>query len=360
MINYRHHIGTPVRPSTRERKCVIRLTEESRGRNLTAKQKNLSLCMPNLTVMEIGEQIRRLSDLRKGDHAVERLALCGERAIEPLREFLMNGAPSHIYQPRQRAVHALARLGAHEILLEYLMMPKNIPDPVIRFGEEAVENTAARALAFWQTEDVFTALLGIAYTRMLPGIIETLASFQRWEPIPLFIAALMDDVSRTAAENALKSMGEVAIPAVMEVISMPHSPNHCESPSALLRRRSAMHILAELKVGTGEWPKINGLLTDADPEIAVSAARIALKIAGPEETRAAIQTLIRKIPHVNWRTRTVIKTCLINHYGVAQKEIADQIAHAKLQSQDAQVCDRTLQLLLTVQKCVGVSATHAG
>jgi|GEM_PF-6388339 len=88
---------------------------------------------------------------------------------------------------------ALAQLGAKEILMKYLNTSKDISDPVIRFGEETVGNTAARLLANCKTDDIFYFLLRIAHERPLPGIIETLGSFRSNTFIydgPIFIKRL--------------------------------------------------------------------------------------------------------------------------------------------------------------------------
>jgi len=76
-------------------------------------------------------------------------------------------------------VEALAQLGAKEVLLEYLSQKREIPDAVARFGEEAVENTAARALSKWRTDNVYLFLKDYAQKRMLSGVIEALGKFER-------------------------------------------------------------------------------------------------------------------------------------------------------------------------------------
>jgi HEAT repeat protein len=305
----------------------------------------------------LSAEIRRLIDclnsLHDGDRAVDLLVACGEAAIAPLRKYLMEGQPSHIYQPRQRAVIVLARLDAKEVLMEYLSTPKETSDPVFQFGEEAVENTAARALARWKTDEVFDALLRIAYTRTLPGVIEALGSFRRPETVPLFIAALMDDVSRFAAENALKSMDELAKPALIEAACTLDTSGYSESPSILLRRRSAMRILADETVTVEEWPRLKEFLHDDDPEISISAARMALDIADPEGKKTALKTLMGKIPFVNWYSQTEIESCLVKHYGFAYEQIVDQIAQRTMQPEKAQTWDRVLQMLLNVRRRAG-------
>jgi len=197
--------------------------------------------------VEIHRLVQGLEDLHRGNRVVEQLVACGEGAVEPLRDYLINGRPSHIFQPRQWAVQALARLGAWPILLEYLTLQKSIPDPVIRFGEDAVENTASRALAAWQKEEVFQALLRLASKRILPGVIEALGTFRHREALPFFIEALGDDVSRRAAEQALRQMGPAAIPALRKAARCTRVSRTGETPTDKIRRKSAVRLLSELE-----------------------------------------------------------------------------------------------------------------
>jgi hypothetical protein len=313
----------------------------------------------NTSVNDIVKLIDCLNSLYEGDLAADLLVACGKDAIPHLRKYLMEGQPSHIYQPRQQAVNALTRLGARDVLIEYLCSPKEIPDPAFRFGEEAVENTAARALTRWQTNDVFEVLLRIAQTRTLSGIIEALGSFRRPAAVPLFINALMDDVSRTAAENALKSMGKMAKPALMEATITPASSENYESPSILLRRSSAIRILAGMTVTTEDWSQLKRLLYDDDPEITISASRIAMDVPDCKDKSMVVRAMIEKIPSINWYVQTEIENCLIKHYDVAQKEIADQIAQRKLPSEKAQASDPVLQILIGVRNRAKRSSANA-
>src|SRR6266571_4979037 len=139
---------------------------------------------------EIWALIAELQALRHGERTVAKLVACGRRAIGPLQTLLFYGKPSSIYQPRQLAVEALADLGAQDVLMAYLRLPKDIPDAVVRFGEEAVESTAARLLATWRTDDVFTFLLTLARERTRVGLIEALGAFGRPEALPFLAKAL--------------------------------------------------------------------------------------------------------------------------------------------------------------------------
>lgn len=197
--------------------------------------------------VEIRKLIRQLEDLHRGKLAAEKLAACGEQAVGPLREYLIFGTPSHVFQPRQWAVQVLSRLGAWPVLLEYLSTRKDIPDPVVQFGEEAVQGTAARALAAWKTDEVFETFFRFASEKSLPGVIEALGSFRKAESIPLLIRALGDDLSRGAAESALRLMGPAARSFLEVLVTESVSHPRGESPTERIRRKIARAILVDLE-----------------------------------------------------------------------------------------------------------------
>jgi hypothetical protein len=118
------------------------------GRKALADRK-IGQAFCDLPDKEIEALVQSLNSLHEGELGVDMLVACGERAIEPLRRFLLQGKPSGIFVPKQRAVKALVELGAKEVLLAYLAFDEPIADPVAAHGEEAVQNTVARALAAW-------------------------------------------------------------------------------------------------------------------------------------------------------------------------------------------------------------------
>lgn len=298
------------------------------------------------------ELMDRMNHLHEGEDAVDLLAARGEKAVFPLQKYLLEGKPSHIYQARQRAVQALAKLEAKKALLEYLSMPKEIDDPIIRFGEEAVENTAARALAGWRTSDVFEGLLKIAHTRNLPGVIETLGLFRRAETIPLFIAALGDDLCNSAAENALRLIGERAKSALIEILSSGTHEPYDESPSKRIQRRSAVLILSQLKLSLREWRKMRALLNDRDLEISVTLSGIALEVADDDDKRVALNNLIQAIPQVDWHIQAEIERFMVRHFDFAEGTVEKEIRERREKIKEKTGEDRTLQMLLYIQKKV--------
>ena len=88
---------------------------------------------------EIEELVQSLNSLHEGELGVDMLVACGRKAITPLQRFLLQGKRSGIFVPRQRAVRALAELGAKDVLLDYLTSEDHIVDPVAAHGEEAVK-----------------------------------------------------------------------------------------------------------------------------------------------------------------------------------------------------------------------------
>jgi hypothetical protein len=260
---------------------------------------------------EIQRLMKDLGCVRDGEAAACKLVSYGARAVGPLKEFLFQGRPSGIYEPRRRVVAALASLGAKDVLIEYLRWQKQIPDAIARFGEEAVENAAARALAEWRTEEVFQALVDVSRKRLLPGVIEALGVFRRLEAVPYLDRALEDDMSRLAAEEAFRNLGKTARPSLVlsAMTSMPRGD--AESPSSLRRRRSAVGLLGEIGVSSQDKPVLRTLLRDADPEIVAGAARLLAPHATGEDRSLIAERLIEVLPSADWFLYEDIENCLV-------------------------------------------------
>ena len=294
--------------------------------------------------------INLLNNLRDGEDAMDRLVACGARAIPFVQKYLIEGKPSHIYQPRQRAVKVLAKLGAKEALIQYLSTPREIADPIIRFGEEAVENEAARALSAWNTEDVFETLLSIAHVKHLSGVIETLGSFQRVETIPVFIEALGDDMCTTAAMDALRRLGKIVKPALIYILGNSEDHDYYESPSNMMRRRSAIQILNKLSVTPEEWQTIRGLLHDKDAVIRIAASRLALDSGALDDKSVALEKLIEAIPYSEWYLQVEIEDYLLKHSDFAGRRIETEVTKRLSLFETTGEEDPILQTLLHIRR----------
>jgi hypothetical protein len=298
---------------------------------------------------DIRNLVRDLDSLRSGDFAAAALVGCGPRAIPPLREFLLQGKPRGIFQPRQLAVETLAELGARAVLIEYLRQERTITDPVVRFSEAAVESTAARALSRWRTEEVYHTLKNLADTRLLPGLVEALGEFGRTEIIPYFLWALGDDECRDAAQQALRKLGRVARLELIEAAKNPSPSAEEEIPSSRIRRRQALRILVDGKTSVVEWQSLRTLLNDGDPEIVITCARIALGCGLPSEQQHAVHKLIELLPRVDWFLKTEARSSLAEHFEVARDQVEQEIARRSSTSDKERALDIVLRVLVNLK-----------
>ena len=297
--------------------------------------------------------VDRLNSLKEGEIAVARIVECGKRAVEPLRRFLLHGKPSGIFQPRQRAVEALAELGAKDALLEYLTCVRYITDPVERYGEEAVENTAARLLSGSGDEEAYNVLLRLLRRRTMPGVIEALGEFRRTDAIPELIAALGDSIGRGAAEEALRKIGQAAHQALLDAARTPHPSVHHESPSSLCRRRSALRLLAELNLSTEDLHNLSALAQDRDLEIAARFSRIALVVAEESSKKLAVRRLIEVLPDADSFLQMEIEGWLLWRSDIARSIIDEEIARRRIATTAGRSTDNAVRLLLAVRKRIG-------
>ena len=304
----------------------------------------------DLSEKEIQGLVDSLNSLHEGELGIDMLVACGEKAVEPLRRFLFEGNPSGIFVPRQRAVRALAELGAKQVLLNYLAVEKHIQDPVAAHGEEAVQNTVARALGIWHTDDVYEALRGVLRKKCLTGAIEALGDFRRPEAVPELIAALEDDFCRTTAEDALCKTGELAHPALVEAARTPDPSGINERPSSRRRRRSALRLLEQLHLSADDWQRLAALVHDRDSEIRARAGAIALAVADQPAQELAIRRLIEALPASDWLLQGEIQGWLEAHLDIALPAINAEISERQTTTGADQSRDNILRLLLAVTR----------
>ncbi len=300
----------------------------------------------------ISHLIERLNSLLEGEEAVAALVACGQRAIGPLRQFLMEGRPSGIYHPRRWAVNALTGLEAKDVLLEYLRSDRPIPDAVARMGEAAVQNAAAAALQQWPSDEVFEVLTGILRRRPLPGAVQTLGELGRTEAAPYVIAALEDDVCRATAEEALRQMGKAAVPELILAALNPRPDREQESPSSLLRRSSAARLLAEIGVSQEAWTRLKPLVNEAAPAILIAAARLARRAGAEADKEAIAVRLVAAISEADWYFRDEIGDVLVEIYDSARPIIEREIAKRLDLPFEKRVFDPVLRTLLRVKRRV--------
>jgi hypothetical protein len=248
------------------------------------------------------------------DLGVVEVAACGEAAIPALRDMLFQREPSGLFQPRCRAVEALAALKAYHVLIEYLNASQIAADSVERLGDDAVVNAAALAVTKARDQCVFPLLLELAKRPSLTGVVSALGSFCRVEAIPLLIATLEDDASRPAAVAALKKVDLAARPALIASAKLRSPSQEHESVSSLRRRRSVLELLNEIGILRKTWPELRCLMSDADPKISMLACKLGLARANGDERRDIIRRLIGLCVDADWMLRDEIEDCVAKHF----------------------------------------------
>lgn len=253
-----------------------------------------------------------LCSLHDGDRGVLAAIACGEDAVPGLKAILFRSDPSGLFETRCRAVRALKALGAHNVLAEFLSDPHLAADPVQRMGDEAVVNTAARAIETGVRDGkVFRLLLRLAHARpYLAGVIEALARYDQTEAVPALVRALGEDASRPAAEAGLMRIGKAAGGALVAAATScwPSAAN--ESDGNRRKRRSALGLLACI-ADTGQvWPQLRDLIHDADPRISFLACKFCLIHATTAERSKAVERLNDLLPSADWMLREDIHECL--------------------------------------------------
>jgi hypothetical protein len=301
-------------------------------------------------IKEISLLISELDSLTKGEEAAARLIGYGSSSVGPLRTYLLEGRPRKIFQPRLWAVEALARLGAKDVLLEYLFREKNIPDPEDRLGEEAVESAAARSLIAWPSENMFQLLLKLSEQRVLAGLIEALAQYKRPEAFPYFERALEDDYYRPAAEDAFEKSGADSRDILVYSAVTPRPDSSRETPPSLRRRRSAVHILSEIGILSDHWQTLRSLIKEPDEELVVTASKLGINFASGKERVFIAHRMIELVSSAPWHLQEDIEKILTALEGESVPEIDNEIAQRMEQPENLRVMDDRLQALLAIRR----------
>jgi hypothetical protein len=233
-----------------------------------------------------------LRSLHDGDRAVAEVAARGADTIPALRALLFEREPSGLFETRVRAVEALALVGAHDVLIEFLDSLHDADDPLERLGDDAIVNAAARALTGLGGPRIFHLLTSLAENRIRPGVIAALGAYRRVEAIPYLLAALAEDESRPSAEVALLGLGAAARDALAAAAR--RRPLDEDSESRLRQRRSALALLLQIGVEPRQWRRLREIMQDRDPKAQQLACRICLAFA-PESERAEAVVRLKQL-----------------------------------------------------------------
>jgi hypothetical protein len=271
---------------------------------------------------DLQRAIARLLSLEEGNDGLLETVAVGHSAIPALRQALFKREPSGIFEGRCRVVEALSRLGADDVLLDYLQTPRAIEDPIERTGEDAVINATARALAKSPDPNVLAVMLRFARDRPRQGIIEALTGRRRFDALPYFIRGLEEDTTRREAAKAILALGPAARPALLSAAVSPSM--EVEPESSKRRRRIALHLYGDLGGDPAQdQAALLGLIDDRDYEVAVTACDIWLSMGGRPD--AAVPRLVDLLGRAGWIIDAKIGDCLVKHFDVAEAIVSDAL-----------------------------------
>lgn len=254
--------------------------------------------------------IEKLGSIHDSERGAIDLVALGDKAIPLLRKFLLEGKPASVFQPRMNAVMALAQLGAKDALIEYLKRRIPSHDPSIRFGEEAVWNTALRELVRWHDQEVATVVMDFLRERPLPGACEAAGKLRLFTAAPYLVDALSDDVSRPSAVDALRAMLPEAACLLREAaLNWAGALGADDDPILHRRAQAAMRLLAESDLPVDEAEQVGPMLAADDTEIVTCAARIQLKTEKPNIPHI-VSALIAALRDAPWFVRDDIRELL--------------------------------------------------
>jgi hypothetical protein len=302
--------------------------------------------------------IDKLQSIHESDRGAIELIAMGDQAVAALRQFLLGGKPSTVFQPRQIAVEALARIGAKEVLLEFLKAPEQAADPAVRFAEDAVRSTAARELLRWPGEEVATVLIDIMREKPLPGACDAAGQLHLNSAAPYLVDALADDFSRPHAMDALRRMPEAARPLLIDAALLWLMNSGSDENPALHRRAlAAVRILSDLDVSADDAALLGPLMASEDPEMVACAARIGLKQQSCD-IGVVVNALIGTLPRAPWFVRDEIRD-LLAACGPDALEPLDREIHRRAQGSKRRASavpakpDMLLPMLVNIRLRVG-------
>lgn len=257
----------------------------------------------------INQSVARLQSLHESDRAVLELIAGGERNLPGLRDFLLNGRLTSVFQPRLNAVNAIAGIGGKDILIEYLKSPLRTGDPVIRLGEEAVRSSAVRELSRWPAEEVADAIMDSIRKHLTPGACDAAGRLRLISAAPYLVDALADDICRLPAMDALRSMFPEVKPLLIETALRFAQLRFPDSPTLLRRAQAALRILSEVELSEADAVSLSPLVAANDSEIAVCVSRILItRIQDHRQEIASV--LVRNLGRAPWFLRDEIRELL--------------------------------------------------
>jgi len=247
--------------------------------------------------MNLRELVIGLDDPQRSWHVQMALIQWGEKAVEPLIEFLI-GPPTLDPHPRCLAVQALGIIGG-EKAIEGLIRVLSVHDvrhhdPYLRISEEAVKNCAAEQLGKLGDRKAVEPLLDALKRFHLANAALALAAFREKRAVPLVIDCLEDAFIRERMVDTLLAFGSEAVEPLIQTSTVQRSLYGEETKASIERRAEATRLLGELKASRVVQPLLF-LLEDEAEAVRLQAALALTKIVQDDRIDRALLIILASL-----------------------------------------------------------------
>ena len=198
------------------------------------------------------------------------------------------------------------------------------------FAEDSVRSAVAHELMRWKCDDVFRVLLDATKQRATEGLVQALGEFRRSQSIPVLFELLEDDLCRDQAMESLRMIPDAArqyaILAIRGFLDI-----KLDGPSALVRRRAVLQLLANLGIAAGDWESLRTVLSEDDPGTVIAAVQLGFMAAPESDWPQIAVALLRVADKLNWVQEADALQLLDAHPDVS-RQAALQIAKHRSES----------------------------
>lgn len=282
--------------------------------------------------------IEQLCNPARSNQALLALLAKGKESVPILVEFLRTSKPSTVAEARLLAVEGLGILKGIEALETLIKVAtehlEDIPDPVVRFAEEAVASRAALALTDFNDPTARGALLGLLHRKPLAGVAEAFEKLRDDRAIPYLIEWLEEDFVSEQASRAILACGRIAIPYLLASLQEKKIRYGSETGMSQRRRARILDLLVDL-ADTEEIDSIQGLLQEPVEAVRRSAVQLFLRCGTLPQKLAAYQSALTLLDSRDNGIRNACQELVAAYFHLGSHFVRDEIErrHARGESE---------------------------
>lgn len=278
---------------------------------------------------EVERLVEQLGDPTRSNQVLLALLVKGQSVVPALAEFLKSSKPSSLPEARLLAVEGLSILKGQEAVDTLIAVASqrlaDIPDTVIRLGEETVASRAACALAEFSDEPrVVDTLLELLKGKPLIGVAEAFTKLKDPRAIPGLVSWLEEDFVAEAVRQAIVAYGDTALPALLDSLRYKGIRHGAETGMSQRRRARILEILCEL-ARPASIDGLDDLLEDAVEGVRWNALRLFLEKGQAEQQRRAFRVGVEFLDSLDKSLRAECEELLLAHFDIGGKLIEEEI-----------------------------------